>query len=226
MEPRRYYLAEYELPEVLEMAIVQLKDGGECKVQISGPCSFYPEGPSQALEFQVFLLAHEKARKANKVRNFDDILSESRRASAYLKSALTAKEKLDTFDRSKAAADQQKEEALEVAWACKSGASCAIRRFRRALEFYEHMNAGASSQNDSANPFEVNREAEHAAILSGLGRALVLQEHTFTVEKGDSAQGDFGRDLIKFLEAKGHVKCSAMKNLEKNANEEVMVFFH
>jgi len=32
---------------------------------------------------------------------------------------LDSKEKLETFDRSKAAEDQQKEEALEVAWRVK-----------------------------------------------------------------------------------------------------------
>ncbi|CAD7938776.1 unnamed protein product [Amoebophrya sp. A120] len=149
--PRNITLAEYECPDILDAVLRRFEDGGEGIVRTTGPCSYYPEEGGgeqlQHLEFQFQVYKHEKA--VTQATGTKDVAADSSAGSGFLNGAVSSKEKLDTFDRSKAAADQQEAEALEVAWSVKKGGMLAARRFRRALEFCKQLSSSNSSPSKS-----------------------------------------------------------------------------
>lgn len=164
------------------------------------------------------MFSHEKApERVSDPFDVVEAVAELRTGEQFLKAAIGGKEKLDSFDRSKASADQDEEKALELAWTVRKSALMAVRRFERALEFLGQMDAsmkvsGAAEAGSAGSGAEQFSEHERSAKL-GLARALVASQHVFTSEK--SNQKDFGRDLVNFLQKKGH-KSAAEQAVNKN----------
>ncbi|CAD7959620.1 unnamed protein product [Amoebophrya sp. A25] len=180
--------------------------GGSSSSGAGGAAASRPQ-----LEFQVTLYKHEKSPK-EPTGGLKDVAFDVRRGDRFLKGALDGKEKLDTFDRSKANADQSKDQALEVAWGAKKGGFLAVRRFRRALDFLDRLKKG---DEELANSTEFRKLSDSAKL--GLSRSLVVAQHVFGVEKAD--QGDFGRDLVHFLEKKGHKSAAEAGVSERDLEE-------
>jgi len=66
------------------------------------------------------------------------------------------------------------------------------------------------SKKQAAAP-ELLEEEEFALI--GVCRSLILAHHVFQVEKGDG-QGDFGKNLIEFIQKKGEYSKEIVENPE------------
>lgn len=225
VDPKKVILSEFMVQDIIDHFSRKLKDNTTLVIRLAGPNSFYPEGVTDdkdaIIEIKLELFKHVKVSKepGQGAEGLRSVLVEKARADGFLRGAIDAKEKLDTFDRMKAAENQQKDEAVSIAWEAKKGAKVSYTRYERAHQFLatleERGEAAAAGENGDGEG-ENQLVANKIAVKVGLARSLVLQQHVFAVEKGEGQ--DFGKDLVNFLAKKGHksgVELDAEKNKHK-----------
>ncbi len=224
VDPKKVILSEFMVQDIIDHFSRKLKDNTTLLIRLAGPNSFYPEGVTDEkdaiIDIKLECFKHVKVSRTpgEGTEGMRSVLIEKSRADGFLKGAIDAKEKLDSFDRMKAAENQQKDEAVSVAWEAKKGAKVSVTRYERAHEFLSVLEkrgeAGAAGDNGDGEGDQLL--LNKIAVKVGLARSLVLQQHVFSVEKGEGQ--DFGKDLVNFLAKKGHksgVELDAEKNKHK-----------
>eukprot|EP00397_Hematodinium_sp_SG-2012_P021861 GEMP01022616.1.p1 GENE.GEMP01022616.1~~GEMP01022616.1.p1 ORF type:complete len:562 (+),score=148.39 GEMP01022616.1:94-1779(+) len=182
--PRKVTLDEYEAAECVEYIARRLQDGSRGVLRVTGD-KLRAGRPQGTILCFVKVFSHTPM--PSKPEGVASIIHQRKLAESLLTNADEMRAKLDAFDKMKASEDQSKDQVLEAAFSAKKCAWLAQRRFRIALAW--------------AN--ELDNEAEKLRALIGLGRALIVSETQFESDKGPNKR-DFGRDLIQFLQEKGH----------------------